>query len=154
PGVDFFKYAAGTWLKRNPIPADKSRWSGFEQLRERNLYLLRGILEDAATDRQAAARTPRRQVGAVFAAGLDTNRLEKRSFKALAKDLKKVDRLKSSTELVALLAEFHEQDINAIFGAGVSPDARQSSIYAFELGQGGLGLPDRDYYLKDTFAKQ
>jgi putative endopeptidase len=154
PGADFFKYAAGTWLKRNPIPADKSRWSGFEQLRERNLYLLRGILEETATDRQAAARTPRRQVGDFFASGLDTNRLEKLRFRPLAQDLKRIDRLKSATELVALLADFHEQDVNALFGAGVSPDARRSSIYAFELGQGGLGLPDRDYYLKDTFAKQ
>jgi putative endopeptidase len=154
PGVDFFKYAAGTWLKRNPIPADKSRWSGFEQLRERNLYLLRGILEETATDRQAAARTPRRQVGDFFTSGLDTNRLEKLRFRPVSQDLKRIDRLKSATELVALLADFHGQDVNALFGAGVSPDARHSSIYAFELGQGGLGLPDRDYYLKDTFAKQ
>ena len=154
PGADFFRYAAGTWIKKNPIPADKSRWSGFEQLRERNLYLLRDILELSATGESLPAASPQRQVGDFFASAMDTNRLEKLRFKPIAADLKRIERLKSVEALSVFLAELHSRDVNALFGAGVSPDARNSAIYALELGQGGLGLPDRDYYLKDDFTKQ
>src|SRR5262245_37354743 len=153
PGSDFFRYAAGTWLKNNPVPADKSRWSGFEQLRERNWRLLRDILEASA-----AAKGPqdpvRRQVGDFFASAMDTNRLEHLRFQPIERDLKRIEGLKSAQALLALLADFHERGIGGAFSAGVSPDAKNSSIYAFLLRQGGLSLPDRDYYLKDDFAKQ
>ena len=154
PGSDFYQFSAGTWLKKNPVPADKSRWSGFDELRERNLHLLRGILEGAASDKSEAAASPRRQVGDFYASAMDTNRLQNLRFKPIAKDLKRIDRLKSTEELVKLLAELHEQNVGGVFNSGVSADARDSSIYAFELNQGGLGLPDRDYYLKDDFSKQ
>src|SRR5439155_15014566 len=72
----------------------------------------------------------------------------------LARDLKRIAGLKSAKALFALLADFHERGIDGAFGAGVSPDAKNSSIYALLFGQGGLSLPDRDYYLKDDFAKQ
>src|SRR5208282_6660084 len=62
--------------------------------------------------------------------------------------------LKSTDALFRLLGQFHDEGVGGIFRAGVGPDARQSSIYALELRQGGLSLPDRDYYLKDTFATQ
>ena len=152
PGQDFFRYAAGTWIRENPIPADKSRWSGFEQLRERNLHLLRSILE--ADDRTAKAGTPRRQVWDFYASAMETNRIENLRFKPLAGDLRRIDRLKDTQDLFLLLAGLHQTDVSALFTSGVSPDARNSTLYAFELGQGGLGLPDRDYYVKDTFAKQ
>src|SRR6185436_15089151 len=85
---------------------------------------------------------------------MDTNRLEQLRFEPIARDLKRIDRIQSSRALFALLADFHERGISAAFGADVSPDAKNSSIYAFSLRQGGLSLPDRDYYLKDDFAKQ
>src|SRR5439155_22207366 len=72
----------------------------------------------------------------------------------LARDLKRIAALKAAKAFFALLADFHERGIDGAFGAGVSPDAKNSSIYALSLGQGGLSLPDRDYYLKDDFAKQ
>ena len=153
PGTDFYRFAAGHWLANNPVPADKSRWSGFDELRERNWHLLRDILESAADDADGAPGTPRRQVGDLFVAAMDTNRLEKLRFKPIARDLRRVARLKNTEDLFALLADFHQRDLGGIFNADVSPDAKHSSIYAFELGQGGLGLPDRDYYLKDDFAK-
>src|SRR5262245_30056730 len=85
---------------------------------------------------------------------MDTNRLERLKFKPIAGDLKRIERLKTVPALCALLADLHQQEVGALFSSGVSPDARNSSVYAFELGQGGLSLPDRDYYLKDSFAKQ
>jgi len=153
PGVDFYRFAAGAWLKNNPVPADKSRWSGFEQLRERNWHLLHDILE-TSTNPKAPRDAVRRQVGDFYASAMDTNRLEQLRFQPIERDLKRIAGLKSAKALFALLADFHERGIGGAFGAGVSPDAKNSSIYAFSLQQGGLSLPDRDYYLKDDFAKQ
>ena len=83
---------------------------------------------------------------------MDTNRIEKLGLKPIADDLKKIDRLKSTKDLFALLADFHQHGIGGLFGMGFGADAKNSAIYAVELGQGGLSLPDRDYYLKENFA--
>ena len=77
PSVDFYHFAAGAWLKKNPVPADKSRWSGFEELSERNWKLIRNILEATAADTSAAPKTPTREVGDFFASAMETNRIEK-----------------------------------------------------------------------------
>lgn len=154
PAQDFYRFAAGTWLKNNPVPSHKSRWSGFEELQERNWVLIQNILEQSAADKQAKANSPKRQVGDFFASAMDTNRLEKLKFKPIEGDLKRIKRLDSTKDVFELLADFHERGISGLFGSGVSPDAKNSGIYAFHLGQGGLGLPDRDYYLKDEFEAQ
>jgi putative endopeptidase len=154
PAVDFYHFAAGNWLKNNPVPADKSRWSGFEELQERNWKLIREILESSTADKSAARQAPRREVGDFFASAMDTNRLEKLAFKPIETDLKRIERIKSTKALFELIADFHERGIGSLFNDGVSPDAKNSGFYAFHLSQGGLGLPDRDYYLKDDFAKQ
>src|SRR3954463_6651001 len=154
PGKDFYHYAAGTWLKNNPVPADKSRWSGFEELQERNWKLIREILESSAADQSAPRHAPPREVGDFFASAMDTNRLEKLAFNPIKADLKRIERIKSTKALFQLIADFHERGIGGFFGDSVSPDAKNSGVYAFHLSQGGLGLPDRDYYLKDDFAKQ
>ena len=154
PSADFYRFAAGNWLKNNPVPADKSRWSGFEELQERNWKLVRQILEDSAGGPSAPAHSPRREVGDFFVAAMDTNRIEKLGFKPIQADLKRIGRVTSTKALFELVADFHERGISGLFSDGVSPDAKNSSVYAFHLSQGGLGLPDRDYYLKDDFAKQ
>ena len=154
PGTNFYQFADGNWIKDNPVPADKSRWGSFAELQERNQYLIHEILETATADAKAASGTPEREVGGFFASAMDTNRLEKLRFKPIAADLKRINQLHSTKELFALLADFHNRGIGGLFGAGVGPDEKSSSLYAFELGQGGLSLPDRDYYLKDTFAAQ
>jgi putative endopeptidase len=154
PGDDFYRFAAGEWLRDNPVPADKTRWSGFEELRERNWHLIREILETAAADKKAVPGTPTSQVGNFYVAAMNTVRLERLGYQPIRSDLKRIDRLQDMTQLVLLLADFHQGGISGFFGAHVAPDAKNSSIYAFELNQGGLSLPDRDYYLKDEFAKQ
>src|SRR5581483_9885889 len=161
PGTDFYRYACGTWLKENPVPADKSRWGGFGQLQERNWFLIHQLLESAAhptPDPNQGGDKKRaeviQKVGDFYKSAMDTNRLESLGFKPLKADLKRIDSVKSREELLRLLAEFHERGVGGFFGAGVSPDAKNSEVYAFELGQGGLGLPDRDYYLSDGFTKQ
>ena len=120
---------------------------------ERNSYLIHALLEDAAAGDNPKG-TPRREVGDFYASAMDTNRLEQLRFKPIAADLKRIDGLKSTGDLFHLLAQFHDEGVGGIFRADAEPDARQSSIYALGLEQGGLSLPDRDYYLKEAFASQ
>jgi putative endopeptidase len=153
PSTNFYKYACGTWLKQNPVPEDKSRWGGFIELQERNWYLIHEIL-DSTSKAGNQNNSPAQKVGDFYKSAMDTNRLEELGFKPLDPDLKKIEELKSKEGLAQLLADLHERGVEGFFGESVSPDAKQSSVYAFHLHQGGLGLPDRDYYLADSFAKQ
>ncbi len=153
PAVDFYHYADGTWLKENPVPSDKSRWGAFNELDQRNWSLLHTILDNAAAA-NAPAKTPVQEVGDFYKSAMDTNRLEDLGLKPLDADLKRIDGIKSTDDLFLLLADFNTKGIEGFFNAGVSPDEKKSDTYAFDLSQGGLGLPDRDYYLKDGFVPQ
>src|SRR5436305_4221334 len=146
PREDFYPYADGTWLKKNPVPADKSRWASFSELQERNWHLIHEIL-DGTMSAALKENSPAQKVRDFYFSALNTNRLEELRFKPLAKDLKRIEALRSKKDLFPLLADFHLRGIDSIFSDGVSADAKNSSVYAFHLGQGGLGLPDRDYYL-------
>jgi putative endopeptidase len=153
PAEDFYRFAAGSWLKNNPVPADKARWSGFDELAERNWELIHELLEASATAGKSATG-PRRQVGDFYTSAMDTNRIEQLAFKPIEPDLRDIARLKTTRDLVRLLARFHQQGVNPLFGDGVGADAKNSSVYVYEIGQGGLSLPDRDYYLAAGFATQ
>ena len=153
PATDFYRFACGNWLKNNPVPADKARWSGFEQLQQRNWFLIHNLLEQAA-DSKAGRDDATRQVGDFFASATDTNQLERLHFKPIRSTLKRIDALKSVDGLFALLADLHLRGGGALFNTSVEADAKNSSIYALNLSQGGLGLPDRDYYLTDRFNKE
>ena len=153
PSADFYQFADGQWLKDNPVPADKSRWASFSQLAERNWYLIHGILDAAAEESHALPRhSPRREVGDFYASVMDTNRIEKLGLQPIVGDLEQIDRLRSPQDLFQLLANFHQRGINGIFDVSFGPDDKNSSVYAVELSQSGLSLPDRDYYLKDSFT--
>ena len=153
PGSNFYQFANGQWLKNNPVPADKSRWAAFTELAERNWYLIHEILEDAGQASSALSpQSPRRQVGDFYGSAMDTNRIEALGLQPIAGDLERINRIQTKRDLFALLADFHQSGIGGFFGTGFGADEKDSSIYAVELGQGGLSLPDRDYYLKDSFA--
>lgn len=152
PKTDFFKFAAGTWIKQNPVPGDKSRWSGFEELQERNWELVREILELSASASEKSRRG--KLVGALYRSAMDTQRIDALGFRPIQADLQRIEHLRSHAQLWRLLGRLHLENWNAAFSPGVSPDAKKSTHYAFRIWQGGLGLPDRDYYLAEGFASQ
>ena len=153
PATNFYQFACGNWIKQNPVPADKSRWGSFIEVGERNWFLLHEILESSITN-PAPANSPAQKVRDFYKSATDTNRLEQLGFKPLKKPLKQIEGLKSKEDLAKLLADFHQRGVEACFSDSASPDSKNSGFYAFHLYQGGLSLPDRDYYLKDSFAKQ
>lgn len=154
PKADFYQFATGAWRKNNPVPSDKSRWAGFDELQERNWWLIRDILDSAAGDTKAPAGSPLRQVGDFFAAAMDTNRIERLGFAPLEPEWERLKAVRDPRSAMALLGDWQVRGLGGGFSMGVQPDAKNSSVYALHLGQGGLGLPDRDYYLAEGFARQ
>ncbi len=148
PCVNFYKFACGTWMANNPIPGDKSRWGRFDELAERTRGTLHEILEAAA--KPDVGRDPIRQkVGDYYASCMDEKTIEAAGAKPLLAEFKKVDAIKSRTELIDHVAYLYTQGAGALFGFGAGPDLHDASIQIAHIVDGGLTLPDRDYYLKD-----
>ncbi len=159
PCVDFYTYACGAWMKKNPIPADQSSWGVYAKMQDETRELLRRILENAAVN--DPHRGPVNQkIGDFYATCMDEKAADAAGAAALKPDLERIAALKSKAELADYLAHFHPQDIgiyfgnSALFRFGSTQDAKNSSDVIAEVDQGGLGLPDRDYYLKDDARSQ
>ena len=145
PCTDFFQYACGNWNKANPIPADQVRWGRFNELAEYNNYLLYNELKAAADAPKDALQ---RKYGDYFAACMNTELVDKLGVTPLQPELALIEGLKSNKDLAALnLALFKEHGGGELLGVGVGQDQKDSSKQILNTGQGGLSLPDRDYYL-------
>ncbi|MBI3297806.1 MAG: M13 family metallopeptidase [Elusimicrobia bacterium] len=145
PCDDFYRYACGGWMKANPIPGDQSRWGRFNELAERNKAILKGLLEAAAAKPKDDAD---RRAGGLYASCVDEAAAETAGVKPIAALLAEVDALASAADLPPLLARMHRRGVNAGFGYGSEQDFKNSAKVIAGLDQAGLGLPDRDYYLK------
>ena len=127
PGDDFYHYADGVWLKNNPIPPDKSRWASFIELSEHNLYLTHSILEDAAAATDARPKSPLGEVGALYVAAMDTNRIEALRFQPIADDLKRIDGIQSTFTISSAFWRSFIVRAWAAFSARASgPDERRA----------------------------
>ncbi|HJV89987.1 MAG TPA: M13 family metallopeptidase [Holophagaceae bacterium] len=144
---DFYTYANGGWMKRNTIPSDKARWGSFEELMERNRAHVKAVLDETSPRRDWKKGSIEQQVGDFFASGMDEARIEKLGLKPLAADFKRIEGFKDLQGLPAFLGESHNLGLGGAFGFSVGQDAKESTRYLGSLSQGGLGLPDRDYYL-------
>src|SRR5690349_21238603 len=149
PCVDFFAYSCGGWVKANPIPPDQAAWSVYAKLADENRQLLWGLLEQAG--RPGAGRTPAEvKIGDYFASCMDEAAVERAGATPLAKDLAAIAALRSTRELPALLGRLQPGlEDGLVFGLGSEQDAKDATQVIATLAAGGLGLPDRDYYLKD-----
>jgi putative endopeptidase len=149
PCEDFYAYANGGWLKSHPIPADRASYGSFQELADRNRDVLKKILEETSAKADWPPGSPEQKVGDFYATGMDAAGREKAGAAPLAPALAAIAKLESPTDLPAVLAELHLAGVNAGFGFRVAQDAKDSTRYIGIFNQGGLGLPDRDYYLKD-----
>jgi len=147
PCVDFYQYSCGNWMKNNPIPPDKSRWGRFNELDEHNLYILRDLLEKAEGPGQHSAIE--KKVGDYYAACMDTATVEKKGTTPLQPELARIAAIKSKQEIIPQVAYMHRSGIPALFSFYPMPDMHDSSLTIANLDQGGITLPDRDYYIKD-----
>ena len=152
PQDDFFEYLNGKWLKNVEIPADKSSWGSFMELRENTLPQIRGIIEKASAGNPAAG-TDAQRIGDFWASFMDEARLEQLGVTPLGSELGKIAAIKDKSELPAVLARLGKIGVNVPFDFGIHQDNKDSTKYVADIYQGGLGMPDRDYYLKTDDAK-
>lgn len=156
PCEDFYQYTCGGWIRSNPIPPDQASWDVYAKLAQDNRRFLWGILDSLA--RQTAGRTPAQQkIGDLFASCMDEAQVEKLGAGPLAPLLARIDAMRSTKELPAVLAALHlaTGDDGLLFAFDANPDFGDSSRMIAFLGPGGLSLPDRDYYLSpDTRMRE
>jgi len=146
---DFYQYANGGWIAKTEIPPAFSTWGITSPLREKNIAVLHDILEAAAKNTNAPKDSNEQKIGAFYASCMDEAKIEAAGATPLAKEMALIDSLKSSADLPAILAHFHQTGVSAIFAFGAQQDFKKSDSVIAVTGQGGLSLPDRDFYLKD-----
>lgn len=144
PADDFFEYANGGWIKANPIPAEETGW-GIANLVQEELYKRLLHINEEALKKNAKSGTDQ-QIGDFWFSAMDTVSIEKEGINPLKPELDKIYALTDAKALMAYIAYAHENGVGLFFGEGVSQDAMNSEVMAYYMSQGGLGLPNRDYY--------
>jgi putative endopeptidase len=153
PQDDFFTHLNGKWLKNTEIPSDKASWGTFMQLRDDTAPQIKAIIEAAQADKAAKPGSETRKIGDLYASYMDEARREALGTKPLSGELQKIRSLKDKQALPGLVAHLSKIGVSTPYGIYVSQDMRKSSEHVVYISQSGLGLPDRDYYLKQDDAK-
>jgi len=146
---NFYQYVNGTWLKKTEIPADKSGWGAFYELRDSVLPRVRSLIEEADKDPNKKPGSEAQKIGDLYASFMNEQKLEELGLKPLDGEFAKIAALKDKKQLPEMFAHYNEVGVSVPFGSGVHLDNKDSTKYLIDFGQDGLGLPDRDYYLKD-----
>ncbi|GAA3971873.1 M13 family metallopeptidase [Hymenobacter antarcticus] len=149
PCDDFFQFSGGNWLRSNPIPSYASSWGPRNLLGNRTQETLRSILDDAAANRTAAPGSNAQKVGDFYAAAMDTVAIDRAGLAPLKPELDRVAAMRNAAGLRAEIVHLQELGTGVFFRAGVDVDEKKTTQYAVQLNQGGLTLPDRDFYFKD-----
>lgn len=144
PPDDFFDYANGGWIRKNPIPAAETGW-GIAHLVQNELYTRLKTINDDAEKKHATSGTDQ-QIGDFWYSAMDSAGIEKEGINPLKPELEKINSMQTVSDLMHYVAEAHTQGIGYFFGEGVSQDSKNSEMMAYYMSQGGLGLPNRDYY--------
>ena len=147
PTQDFYEYANGGWIKSNPVPPSKSAWTSFSILQEHNNDVLKSILKNSISD-DAPGNSTEQKVGDFYKSGMDTLQIGKQGMKPVEPILSQIANIDNRVTLLNTIAELRQEGVGAMYSFHVSQDDKEATKMAAYLGQGGLGLPDRDYYLK------
>jgi putative endopeptidase len=145
PGDDFFAYASGKWYDSFEIPPDRSSYGPFHRLSDLSEQRVKTLIERAAAS-QPEPGTPEQKIGDFFASFMDQAGIEARGLEPLQGELERIRAARTKKDIATL---FGSPGFMSTFGVGISPDMKDPGRYSIEIGQSGLGLPDRDYYLKD-----
>jgi len=145
PADDFFQYANGGWIKKTPIPAAESRW-GIGNLVKEEIYTRLKNINDKAIAEKAGAGTSSQKIGDFWSSGMDSLSIDKQGLQPIQPDLDKINAIASIKDIIAVAAAFHAKGIEALFADYIGQDAKNSEVIAYQLWQGGLGMPNRDYY--------
>ena len=149
PGDDFYKYAGGTWMKNNPVPAKETRWGSFNILRDFNANAINKVIETAVADKKAAAGSVTKRVADFYSSGMDTVAIEKRGYIPINNMLKEVAAINSKAGVQKMIARLRVSGAaSPLYGFSVGQDRKNVEVMIPQLNQGGTTLPDRDYYLK------
>ena len=146
--TDFYGYVNSKWIAANPIPADRTRWGTFDELREGSLQAQRALIENPALA-NAAAGTIEQKLGDFYASGMDEAAVEKAGAEPLKPELAKIAAIKTTSDLTAYLIDAHARGVGQVFGFGAFPDFKNSQMVIGYASEDGLGLPERAYYLED-----
>ncbi|TCJ12524.1 M13 family peptidase [Flaviaesturariibacter flavus] len=147
PGDNFYLYANGTWLKKNPVPASKTRWGSFDELREESSRRLRTLMEEAG---KKSADPKVQQVADFYMSGMDTAAIDNLGYTPIKADLQRIDALNAPADFLKELVQERTQGMGSgLLGTSVGQDRKKVDQYIPSIGQGGITLPDRDYYLKN-----
>jgi predicted metalloendopeptidase len=150
---DFFQHLHGKWLKEVDIPADKSSWGSFNKLSDDVQPILRTIIEKAAKEGSKTPGSDAQKIGDFYNSFMDEKKLDELGLKPLQNELTKIDALKDKKQIPAMIAHFNRAGVTAPYDIGIEQDAKDSTKYVAVMAQSGLGMPDRDYYLKLDDAK-
>lgn len=149
PQDDFFRFGAGGWIKKHPIPADKSIWGTFFVLRENSKEQLKAVVEPLTKNKKLKKGSKEQQVRDLYLSAMDERAREKLGLLPFKSVLKRIDAIKNKKDLLEFFAWGHRMGLGVMWGVYVNRDAKKSDKNALMFSQGGLSLPDRDYYLND-----
>ncbi len=145
PGTDFFQYANGGWIRNTTIPAEESGW-GIDQLVQQDIYARLRKISQSAADTPSAHGTVSQQVGDLWTSGMDSTAIDSQGLTPLQPELAKIAAIKTIPELLKESAELHKRNLDVLFADGEGQDDKNSDLMTWQLAQGGLSMPNRDYY--------
>lgn len=146
PGENFFLYANNGWFKKHPIPSSEKSNGIFQTIQDTINESIKKICESAAADTKSEKGSNKQKIGDLYFSGMDTLSIEKAGITGLKEEFTKIDNIKSTSELLGVIAELNKINARSMFSFNVIRDDKKSSQYVVSLGQASLGLPERDYY--------